>query len=69
MTRIYKELKKLNLKRNQWPNEEMGKWTKKSFSKGRSINGQKTHEEMVTIPGNKEKVIETSLRFTSFLLE
>jgi hypothetical protein len=29
ITRIYKELKKLNSPRNQWPSEEMGKksWT------------------------------------------
>jgi hypothetical protein len=27
--------------KNQWPNEEMSKWTEQSFFKGRSPNGQK----------------------------
>jgi hypothetical protein len=31
----------------------MGKWTEQSFFKGRSLNGQKTHEEMLTIPACK----------------
>jgi hypothetical protein len=33
ITRIYRELKKLNSQKSQWPNEEMG------FFKGRSPNG------------------------------
>jgi hypothetical protein len=31
----------------------MGKWTEQNFFKGRSPSGQKTHEEMFTIPGHK----------------
>jgi hypothetical protein len=53
ITRIYKELKKLNSQKNQWPNEEMGKWTEQSFFKGRCPNEQNTHEEMFNIPGHK----------------
>jgi hypothetical protein len=36
--RIYRELKKLNSSKNQWPNEEMGKQTEQSLFKGRSLN-------------------------------
>jgi hypothetical protein len=32
----------------------MGKRTEQSLFKGRSLNGQKTHEEMYSIPGHKE---------------
>jgi hypothetical protein len=39
ITRIYREFNKLNSKKNQWPNEEMGKWTEKSSFEGRSPNG------------------------------
>jgi hypothetical protein len=31
----------------------MGKLTEQSLFKGRSPNGQKTHEKMLTIPGHK----------------
>jgi hypothetical protein len=31
----------------------MGKLTEQSFFKERNPNGQKTHEEMLTIPGHK----------------
>jgi hypothetical protein len=61
LTWIYKELKK-PLPQNQWSNEEMDKWTKQKFFK-RSTNGQKTHEEMLNIPGIKEMQIITTLRF------
>jgi hypothetical protein len=39
ITRIYRELKKLNSWTIQWPNEEMGKWIEQSLFKGRSPNG------------------------------
>jgi hypothetical protein len=39
ITRICREFKKLNSEKSQWPNEEMGKWTKQSLFKGRSSNG------------------------------
>jgi hypothetical protein len=32
----------------------MGKCTEQSFFKGRSLNAQKTHEEMLNIPDKKE---------------
>jgi hypothetical protein len=31
----------------------MDNWTKQNFFKGRSPNGQKTHEKLITIPGHK----------------
>jgi hypothetical protein len=31
----------------------MGKLTEEKFFSGRSTNGQKTHEEMLNIPGHK----------------
>jgi hypothetical protein len=33
--------------------KEEGKWTKQNFLKGRSPNGQKTHEKMLTISSHK----------------
>jgi hypothetical protein len=38
ITRIHKKLKKTKLPKNQWPNEEMEKWTEQSFFKERSPN-------------------------------
>jgi hypothetical protein len=32
---------------------EMGKWTEQSFFKGKSPNGQNTHEEIFNIPLHK----------------
>jgi hypothetical protein len=32
ISRIYILLKKLNSKKNQWPNEDMGKWIESFFS-------------------------------------
>jgi hypothetical protein len=31
----------------------MGNWTEQNFSKERNLNGQKTHEKMLHIPGYK----------------
>jgi hypothetical protein len=45
ISKIYRELRKLNSPR---PNDPMKKWTNelnRAFFKGRSPNGQKTHEE------------------------
>jgi hypothetical protein len=61
--RIYRELKKLNSQKNQWPSEEMGKWTEQSFFKGRNPNGPKAHEKMLTIPGHRGNASQTTLRF------
>jgi hypothetical protein len=40
----------------------MGKWTEQDFFKGRSPNGQKTHE-MLNMPGHKGVQVKTTLRF------
>jgi hypothetical protein len=34
---------KTKLPKNQWPNEEIGKWTEQSLFKGKSPNGYKKH--------------------------
>jgi hypothetical protein len=49
ITRVYKELK------NKKSPTQWKKWANKpsSFFKGRSSNGQKTHEEMLNIPGHE----------------
>jgi hypothetical protein len=54
ITRMYWELKKRNIKKfndpvNIWANE----LNRDFFFKGRSPNSQKTHEEMLNIPGHK----------------
>jgi hypothetical protein len=45
---------KTKLSQNQWPNKEMGKWTKQNFLKRRNSNGQKTDEKMLIISSHKE---------------
>jgi hypothetical protein len=49
-------------KKNQWPNEEMGKWTEQNFFKGRSPNGKKTEKEMLSIPGHKGNVNQNNVK-------
>jgi hypothetical protein len=63
INRIYWKLKKLNYPKYQWPNEEMDKWTEKSFLKGRSSNGQKTHKKWSPSLAVEEMQIKTTLRF------
>jgi hypothetical protein len=48
--------------KNQWPNEEMSKWTK-SFFKGRRPNGQKHMKKYSPSLDIKEMQIKTMLRF------
>jgi hypothetical protein len=42
--------------------KEMGKWTEQSFLKGRSPNGQNTHEEMHNIPGHKGNTYQNHIK-------
>jgi hypothetical protein len=52
ITRIYRELKKLNSPKI---NEPIKKWASElnNFFKRRNSNGQKSSEKMLTIPGHK----------------
>jgi hypothetical protein len=52
ITRIYRELKKTNLPKNQWTNKEVGNLTKQNISK-EEIQMAKKHEKMLTIPAHK----------------
>jgi hypothetical protein len=55
MTKLYRELQKLNHQKNQWP-----KWNEQTFFKGRSLNYKKRKEvekrldqkELINIEGN-----------------
>jgi hypothetical protein len=58
ITRIYRELKKLNS-----PNKERGKRTKQNFLKRRNSNGQKAHEKCSPSLAIKEMQIKTTIRF------
>jgi hypothetical protein len=52
ITRIYRELKKIN---SPITNEPLKKWASelnRTFSKKRNSNGQKTHEKKLTISGH-----------------
>jgi hypothetical protein len=51
ITRIYRELKKLNSPKTNEPIN--GQVNKQNFLKRRNSNGQKTHEKMLTISSNK----------------
>jgi hypothetical protein len=44
----------------------MGKRTEQSFSKGRSPNGQKAHEEMLNIPGHKGNANQNHIQITLY---
>jgi hypothetical protein len=65
ITRIYRELKKNpKLLKIQWPNEEMGKLTKQSFSKRKKSKWPKTHEEMFNIPGHKGNANQNHIKIS-----
>jgi hypothetical protein len=62
ITRIYRELKKLNSPKI---NESIKKWAtelNRTFSKDKIQMARKTQEKMLTIPSHKEMQIETTLR-------
>jgi hypothetical protein len=51
-------------------NEPIKKWvTKQNFFKGRTPNGQKTHEKMLTISSHKGNANQNHTESTSLLLE
>jgi hypothetical protein len=54
---------KIELPKNQWPNEEIGKWTKQSLFKGRSQNGENHMKKCSTSLAIEEMQITTTLRF------
>jgi hypothetical protein len=53
ITRIYREFKKLNSPKINEPIKTWKTELNRTFFKGRSPNGQKTHKKMLTIPGHK----------------
>jgi hypothetical protein len=58
ITRIYRELKKLNS--TQKKNDPIQKW---ATDQRKMSKWPKAHEKMLTIPGKKEMQIKTTLRF------
>jgi hypothetical protein len=54
ITRIYRELKKLNSPQNNEPINKSATKLNKIF-RGKSPNDQKTHEKMLSISGHKRK--------------
>jgi hypothetical protein len=53
ITRIYRELKKVNSPKINEPIKKKAIELNRSFPKNRNSNGQKTHEKMLTISGHK----------------
>jgi hypothetical protein len=54
---------KTKLPQNQWPNKEMGNWTKQLFQRKKS-KWQKAHEKMLTIPGHKGSANQNHTKIT-----
>jgi hypothetical protein len=59
ITRIYRELQKLNSQKLMTQEKK----EQQNIFKGKSPNGQKTHGKMLTIPGHKGNANQTTLRF------
>jgi hypothetical protein len=53
------ELKKLNSPKNQWPNEEMGKWTEQNFSEEEVQMAKKHMKKFTPSLAIKELQIKT----------
>jgi hypothetical protein len=53
ITRIYRELKKLNSPKINEPIKKWASELNRAFSKERNSNGQKTHDKMLTISSTK----------------
>ena len=49
ISRIYKQLMQLNIKKNQQPNSKMGRRPKQTFVQRRYTDGQQTHERMLNM--------------------
>ena len=49
ISKIYKQLMKLNIKKNKQPNPKMGRRPKQTFPQRRYTDGQQTHERMLNI--------------------
>jgi hypothetical protein len=63
ITRVYRELKKLN---SQIVNDQIKKWAtelNRTFSKEEVQMAKKTHEKMLTILGHKENASQKHIRF------
>jgi hypothetical protein len=67
ITRIYRELKKLNSPKINEPKKKWATELNRTFSKGRNPNGQKIHEKMLTIYSYKGNANQNHI--TSSLLE
>jgi hypothetical protein len=63
ITRIYKKLKKLNSPKINEPIKNWATELRQNVLKGKSPNGQKTHEKMLNIPGHKGNANQNQLRF------
>jgi hypothetical protein len=63
ITRIYRELKKLNSPKINEPIKKLATELNRTFSKRRNSNGQKTQEKMLIIFSHKENANQTTLRF------
>ena len=49
ISKIYKQLIQLNIKKNKQPNQKMGRRPKQTFLERRHTDGQKAHEKMLNI--------------------
>ena len=49
LSKIYKQLMQLNIKKNKQPNQKMCGRPKQTFLQRRRIDGQQTHEKMLNI--------------------
>ena len=49
ISKIYKQLMQLNIKKNKQPNQKMGRRSKQTFLQRRYIDCQQTHERMPNI--------------------
>jgi hypothetical protein len=65
ITRIYRELKKLNSPQISEPIKKLATELNRTFFKGRSLNGQITQEKMLTFPGHKGNINQNHTKIPS----